>query len=234
MARPKNTGASIGEVAYNGPLPSTTVSPYAPGTQGNSAPVSVAPAASASNNYIDQMNKLWPDLYAQNEQLKQAASQVLPMYQARLGGLTGPAAEAMRNQSQQAIQAQYGNSLRAAQNMAATQGIRGAAAYAMQNDIRNQMGQATANYNRDLTIANWDAQQKALNDYYGALGTERGGILGTLAGMQSLQNTQSYGSQYLNALKNMQSANNQSGGSIPYPNWLPQPLNPNNFNPLSR
>jgi arginyl-tRNA--protein-N-Asp/Glu arginylyltransferase len=119
-------------------------------------------------------------------QIQAAAKSVMPMYQARLGGLQGSTMDAMRLNAQQDIQSQYGNALRAATQQAGSQGIRGPAAVAMQQDIRNQMGQAQAKYSRDLTVADWDAQRQALADYYGIYQQQAGTGIGTLSALQQL------------------------------------------------
>jgi hypothetical protein len=90
----------------------------------------------------------------------------------------------------------------------AAQGMRGAAGVAMQNDIRNQMGQAQANMSRDLVISDWDAKRQALADLAGFTTGERGGILGTHAGIEQLANTNRGFDQYGRALGGM----GQGGG----------------------
>jgi hypothetical protein len=153
---------------------------------------------------------------------------MLPAYQARLGGFDSATAQAMRNKGMSQIQAQYGAGLRAAMNQAGQQGIRGPASVAMQQDIRNQMGQATAGFERDLNIANWDAGRQALADYYGAATGERAMDLGSLAGLQQLKNYQQAGNAYQQGLQGM---NTGSGGQIPFaqavssvwPSWLQKP-----------
>lgn len=156
-----------------------------------------------ANPYYKQFEKDWESYTAPKQQIQQAASQIMPMYQARLGGLQGPVAEAMRNRGQEQIQSQYGTALRSAANQAAAQGLRGPAAIAMQQDIRDQMGRATAGYQRDLTIADWDAKRQALADYYQTMGGERGILIGTPLAMQQLQNIQKGFNQYQNSLAGM-------------------------------
>jgi hypothetical protein len=50
--------------------------------------------------------------------------------------------------------------------------------------------------------------------------------------MQQLQNTNAGYAAQLAQLRNMLNANQNSGGMLPYPSWLPQQLNPNT-SPLS-
>lgn len=137
-------------------------------------------------NYVPQIEKQSTEWMADPAQIQAAAKSMMPMYQARLGGLQGSTMDAMRLNAQQDIQSQYGNALRAATQQAGTQGIRGPAAVAMQQDIRNQMGQAQAKYSRDLTVADWDAKRQALADYYGIYQQQAGTGIGTLSALQQL------------------------------------------------
>jgi hypothetical protein len=114
----------------------------------------------------------------------------------------------------------------------------------MQQDIRNQMGQATANFNTDLTAKNWDAQTQALQNYYQGLQNERGGVVGTLGGLQQQVNTETGFNQYDAALKaqlaNTQKTNGLFGQTGGLMNTLvsPQtiaglPATPSYLNPMS-
>lgn len=155
----------------------------------------------------------WGTFVSSDPQLQAAAQQIMPMYQARLGGLQGPVAEAMRTRGMEQIQSQYGTALRSAMNQAGAQGIRGPAAIAMQQDIRDQMGRATAGYQRDLTIADWDAKRQALADYYNTMQGERGIRMGTPLAQQQLANTQQGFSAYDKSLKGMSGGGGSSGGA---------------------
>lgn len=183
-----------------------------PGTTPAATPAAVSTPAPAAKNYMSEMERLYPDFYASNEQVRQAAGQLLPMYQARLGGFDSATGQAMRLQGDRAIQAQYGNALNAAVNRASAGGVRGAAGAAMQNDVRNQMGQATANFNTDLTAKNWDAQTQALNNYSDIVNLNRGGILGSLAGLQQQTNIDKGYEQQLAALTAQIEAAKKNGG----------------------
>lgn len=167
----------------------------------------VAPAVPAAPSTMDQINT--QNSYWQNELKK-----LLPMYQERLGGFDSATAQAMRNRGTQQIQSQYGAGLRAAMNQAGNQGIRGPAAVAMQQDIRNQMGQATAGFERDLNIANWDAGRQALADYYGTNAGIAGIDIGSLAAMQQLQNAQTGSTNYQRGINSMSSGSGFSSGGL--------------------
>lgn len=225
MARPTSNDA-LSSSDMNVPLPVTTVSPYAPGTQGNTTPSVLTPAAQtpAAPSYMDQ-------ILQQNKQWQTTLGETLPWYKERLGGFDSATAQAMRNKGTQQIQSQYGAGLRAAMNQAGAQGIRGPAAVAMQQDIRNQMGQATAGFERDLNIANWDAGRQALADYYGAASGLGQLDVGTLTALQQLQNAQTGSSNYYKGLQGMNSPSGGYGGGLPFqplissvtPSWLPLP-----------
>lgn len=225
MARPTSNDA-LSSSDMNVPLPVTTVSPYAPGTQGSTTPSVLTPAvqAPAAPGYMGQINT--QNSYWQNELKK-----LLPMYQERLGGFDSATAQAMRNRGTQQIQSQYGAGLRAAMNQAGNQGIRGPAAVAMQQDIRNQMGQATAGFERDLNIANWDAGRQALADYYGTNAGIAGIDIGSLSAMQQLQNAQTGSTNYQRGINSMSSGSGGYSGGLPFqplissvtPSWLPLP-----------
>jgi hypothetical protein len=144
---------------------------------------------------IDQIRNNYPNWMADSSQIQSAAKSLMPMYQARLGGIQGSSMDAMRLNAQQDIQSQYGNALRSATQQAGAQGIRGPAAVAMQQDIRNQMGQAQAKYSRDLTVADWDAQRQALADYYGLYQQQAGLGIGTMSGLAQLLIAQQAGQQ---------------------------------------
>jgi hypothetical protein len=162
-------------------------------------------------SYMQQIMNKYPGYMADPAQIQAAMKSMLPAYQARLGGFDSATAQAMRNKGQQQIQSQYGNALRAAMNQAGQQGIRGPASVAMQQDIRNQMGQATAGFERDLNIANWDAGRQALSDYYGAA-TGQGALdIGTLTALQQLQNAQTGATNYQQGLNGMTSGSSGSG-----------------------
>jgi hypothetical protein len=101
----------------------------------------------------------------------------------------------------------------------------------MQQDIRNQMGQATAGFERDLNIANWDAGRQALSDYYGAA-TGQGALdIGTLTALQQLQNAQTGATNYQQGIQNMSNPQGGYSGGVPFspavssvwPSWLPKP-----------
>ncbi len=197
-----------------------------------------APAQAQLSPYDQFMQGGYKNWMAPEADIQKAFQQMLPMYQARLGGLQGPVAEAMRNRGLETIQNQYGSALRSAMNQAAAQGVRGPAAVAMQQDIRDQMGRATAGFQRDLTIADWDAKRQALADYYGFAGGERGTAIGTIMGGQQLDNiAKGYAAQQA-GFNQMQQMNQGTGPQLPYPGFLPQAFNPNNIisgksNPLT-
>lgn len=149
------------------------------------------------------MQQLADKFTSPESQLTGAAQKIMPMYQSRLGGLEGPTEQAMRIRGQQAIQSQYGNALRSAMSQGAAQGMRGAAAQAMQTDIRNQMGQAESNLARDLTIADWDAKRQALMDFYNTLATERGVRVGTEITGRQMGNVSTGYNQYQSGLRSM-------------------------------
>lgn len=147
----------------------------------------VAPPPPPQPSYMPQLEQMTNMYRAPDTHIQQAAQGLLPAYQSRLGGLQGPTMNAMRLNAQQDIQSQYGNALRAAGQQAGTQGIRGPAAVAMQQDIRNQMGQAQAKYSRDLTIADWDAQRQAMADYYGNYYQQAGLGIGSLSALEQMR-----------------------------------------------
>jgi hypothetical protein len=134
----------------------------------------------------DELSRMTKAFTAPESQITQAAQTILPEWQKRLQGLFGPASDAMRLNAQQDIQAQYGNALRGAMQTAGNQGIRGPAAAAMQQDIRNQMGMAQAKFNRDLTVADYQAQLQGLQGYEGAYGRQAANAL-SLPVMQQQQ-----------------------------------------------
>jgi hypothetical protein len=177
-------------------------------------PAPVAAATPAATDYMAQIKALYQNLYANQGQMTTAAQSILPSLQARLGGFDSATGQAMRLQGNRAIQSQYGTALRAATSRAGAQGVRGPAAIAMQQDIRNQMGQATANFNTDLTAKNWDAQTQALQNYYQGLQNERGGVLGTLGGLQQQVNTETGFNQYDAALKAQLANTQKTNGGI--------------------
>ena len=167
---------------------------------------------SKTTNYMPQIEQMGKDYSAPGSQVKDWAKSIMPAYQARLSGLNGPTSAAMRNNASFDIQSQYGNALRAAQQTAGNQGIRGPAAVAMQGDIRGQMGMAQAKFNRDLTVADWDIKRQALQDYYSVGATERGVQIGNLAALQGLRNVNTGFDKYGNALGGMYTDANKRGG----------------------
>lgn len=220
--RPLNStpgrGGRFGSVPTPPKAPVKTTPAPAP-----SKPAPVAPTVqNVAPDYMQQIAQRGEMYRAPDQQIQAAAQQIMPMYQARLSGLQGPTMDAMRLNAQQDIQAQYGNALRSAMQQAGNQGIRGPAAVAMQQDIRNQMGQAQAKYSRDMTIADWDAKTKALADYYGAYQQQAGLGIGTPAALQQLQNVQTgYGIQGDYLRQALQAAQQRGGGlsSLPLYNY---------------
>lgn len=171
------------------------------------AKIAKTPAAHNPNDW----RNTWKKMFTNQGQVGQSINQLLPAYQARTSGIMGETEQAMRLKGQQAIQSQYGNALRSAMSQGAAQGMRGAAAQAMQQDIRNQMGQAESNLARDLTIADWDAKRQALSDLAGFTTSERAGILGTQAGIEQLDNVKRGFDQYTAGLNKMGQGGNDPG-----------------------
>lgn len=224
MGKPKVEGAGLPAVETGRPTPVATTRPTtadiaqatpmgAPNT--GWVPGQPMPTPLNAPSPLDDPNdwrKKWRDMFANQGQIGQAVNQLLPAYQARTSGIMGPTEQAMRLKGQQAIQSQYGNALRSAMSQGAAQGMRGAAAQALQQDVRNQMGQAEANLSRDLIIADWDAKRQALADLGGFATSERAGILGTQAGIEQLANTNRGFDQSSSILKGM--GQNQDPGFL--------------------